>query len=282
MHQTGHNSGVIHSGIYYKPGSLKAVTCRQGIEMLLKFCQKNKIKYEMCGKVIVATKKNEFQVLQSLYNQGCKNGIKGLKFLNSDEIKDYEPNVVGKKGIFCPETGIVDYKKVSLKLHDIVSNKFDVKFDEQVLDIKQINSEICVTTKLNEYRTKFLINCGGLFSDKIAELSGISRQARIVPFRGEYYLLKKHARKLVKNLIYPVPDPRYPYLGVHFTRRINNEIEAGPNAVLAWAREGYNKMDFNLNDIGDYLFYKGFWRMGMKYWDTGLKEYYRSFLKGGF
>ena len=282
MHQTGHNSGVIHSGIYYKPGSLKAKNCRYGIGLLHEFCEKNDIPYEMCGKLIVATRDDELPVLANLFEQGTENGIKGLMMVAEEEIKDYEPNAMGKAAIFCPETGIIDYLKVCQKLYEHINEKGEIIKGVEVSGIAPKTNSILVTTEKAEFHTRFIINCAGLFSDKVSELAGLERKLRIVPFRGEYYMLKKEAHHLVKNLIYPVPDPRYPFLGVHFTRTIDGGIEAGPNAVLAWAREGYAKMDINLKDMWDYLSYSGFWRMARKYWSTGFKEYYRSFFKSSF
>ena len=282
MHQTGHNSGVIHSGIYYKPGSLKVKNCRYGIELLKKFCDNNDIQYEICGKLIVATRDDELPVLANLFERGKENGIKGLMMVAEEEIKDYEPHAVGEASIFCPETGIIDYLKVCQKLSEHINEKGEIIIGAKVSGITPKTNSILVTTEKAEFHTRFIINCAGLFSDKVSELAGLERKLRIVPFRGEYYMLKKEARHLVKNLIYPVPDPRYPFLGVHFTRTIDGEIEAGPNAVLAWAREGYAKMDINFKDMWDYLSYSGFWRMARKYGSTGFEEYYRSFFKSAF
>ena len=282
MHQTGHNSGVIHSGIYYKPGSLKAKNCRYGIGLLHEFCEKNDIPYEMCGKLIVATRDDELDSLNNLFLRGMENRISGLKIIKKEEIADYEPHAVGEAAIFCPETGIIDYLKVCQKLYEHINEKGEIITGAKVSGITPKTDSILVTTEETEFHTRFIINCAGLFSDKVSELAGLERELRIVPFRGEYYMLKKEARHLVKNLIYPVPDPRYPFLGVHFTRTIDGEIEAGPNAVLAWAREGYAKMDINFKDMWDYLSYSGFWRMARKYGSTGFEEYYRSFFKSAF
>ena len=243
MHQTGHNSGVIHSGIYYKPGSLKAKNCRYGIELLKKFCDNNDIQYEMCGKIIVATKDDELDSLNNLFLRGMENGISGLTIIEKEEIADFEPHAVGEAAIFCPETGIIDYLKVCQKLSEHINEKGEIITGAKVSGITPKTDSILVTTEKTEFHTRFVINCAGLFSDKVSELAGLERKLRIVPFRGEYYMLKKEARHLVKNLIYPVPDPRYPFLGVHFTRTIDGGIEAGPNAVVAWAREGYAKME---------------------------------------
>ena len=282
IHQTGHNSGVIHSGIYYKPNSLKARNCRKGIELLINFCQKYNIKYEMCGKIIVASKKNQIDYLNELFDRGGKNGITGLKLIDKDDIANYEPYAVGEKALYCPETGIINYSDVCEVLSDLISQNGKIITSAKVKDISKKNKLVIVHTEREEFETKFLINCAGLFSDKISQLAGLERIARIVPFRGEYYMLRNSAQCLVKNLIYPVPNPNYPFLGVHFTRTINGEIEAGPNAVLAFSREGYAMNDINFIEIFDYLSYPGFWKMVRKYWKTGLHEYYRSVFKKSF
>ncbi len=281
-HQTGHNSGVIHSGIYYKPGSMKAKNCRYGIDLLKTFCNTHDIDYEMCGKLIIASTKKELTALNALLLRGQQNGIQGLKLIQKDEISDYESYSVGEKAIYCPETGIINYLDVCKKLAELISINGRIVTGSEVCDINSKNKDLVIRTDSSEFETKFLINCAGLFSDKISEMAGLKRSSRIVPFRGEYYMLKKDARYLVKNLIYPVPDPRYPFLGVHFTRTINGGIEAGPNAVLAFAREGYLKLNINLRDMWDYLSYPGFWFMSYKYWSTGMKEYYRSIFKSVF
>ena len=282
QHQTGHNSGVIHSGIYYKPGSLKAINCRIGINLLIKFCNYHNIPYEMCGKIILATREEELITLDLLHKRGFENGIKGIKKISSDELKEYEPYANGVSALYCPETGIIDYSHVCDKLHTDIQEKCEIITDVPVHRISDRPDGITITTEKIEYKTSFLINCAGLFSDQVAELAGIKRQVRIVPFRGEYYMLNDHACHLVKNLIYPVPDPRFPFLGAHFTRTIGGAIEAGPNAVLAWAREGYSKTDIDLKDMWDYLSYGGFWHMARKYWPIAIGEYYRSFFKVAF
>ena len=282
QHQTAHNSGVIHSGIYYKPGSLKSINCRRGVRLLLEFCNNNDIPYDMCGKVIVATAKNEIGTINMLYQRGMENGIKGLSKLSKKELQEYEPYARGFSALYCPETGIIDYLQVCRKLYEEIQEKGEIQTDSTVIDIHKRSNIIVVKTETGEYKSHFLINCAGLFSDQIAELSGSKRFVRIVPFRGEYFMLKEQANHLVKNLIYPVPDPRYPFLGAHFTRTISGGIEAGPNAVLAWAREGYKKTDINLKEMWDYLSYRGFWQMTRKYWSTDLSEYYRSFFKRAF
>ena len=270
QHQTGHNSGVIHSGIYYKPGSLKARNCRRGINLLLKFCDSHNIPYDMCGKIILATSEDEINSLELLYDRGQRNGIKGIKKLSASELAEYEPHARGLSALYCPETGIIDYNQVCDELSKEFQKNCEIVNNISVSKIHKTADSIIVASKNIEYKTKFLINCAGLYSDQVAELAGVRRRVRIIPFRGEYYTLKKNASHLVKNLIYPVPDPRFPFLGVHFTRTIDGDIEAGPNAVLAWAREGYKKNNINLKEIFDYLSYAGFWRMGWRYWNIAI------------
>ena len=281
-HQTGHNSGVIHSGIYYKPNTLKAINCRRGIDLLKRFCSDYDIKYEICGKLIIASTKNQIESLKVLYDRGIGNGINGLKILKKEQIQNYEPYAVGEAAIYCPETGIIDYSSICDSLVQIIKENGELMTNFNVKNIQQKNNHLIISSNNNELKSSFLINCAGLFSDKISSLSGSCQDFRIVPFRGEYYMISKEGEHLVNNLIYPVPDPRYPFLGVHFTRTINGGVEAGPNAVLAFAREGYEKLDINLNDMWNYLSYPGFWKMAAKYWDTGLEEYRRSLFKSYF
>ena len=282
QHQTGNNSGVIHSGIYYKPGSLKAINCHRGTNLLLNFCDHYGIPYDICGKIILATNEKEVESLNFLHQRGLENGIKGIKKLSSDDIYEYEPHAMGTSALFCPTTGIIDYQRVCEKLSEIIQKRGEIFTDVKVIGIDNRSDGITIITENLDYKTRYLINCAGLFSDQIAQLAGLKRQVRIIPFRGEYYMLKDNVSHLVKNLIYPVPDPRYPFLGVHFTRTIHGGIEAGPNAVLAWSREGYTKTDLNFIEMWDYLSFGGFWRMVGKYWSTALEEYYRSFIKSAF
>ena len=282
-HQTGNNSGVIHSGIYYKPGSLKATNCRKGRNMLLDFCNENNIIYEICGKVIVATSPEEFPSLYNLYNRGIENGLEGLKLLSSEEIKEYEPHAEGLKGLYVPQTGIIDYKIVCEKLADLIQEKGGtIFFENRIMNIRSKSDSIEIITNREIFETKNLITCCGLQSDRIAKMTNPELDIKILPFRGEYYTIKKEKRDLVKNLIYPVPDPLFPFLGVHFTRMIDGKVEAGPNAVFAFAREGYNKFDFDVKDLADSIFWKGFFRIATKYWKTGLGEFYRSYSKPAF
>ena len=285
VHQTGNNSGVIHSGIYYKPGSLKALNCMEGYHMLINFCKQENIPFDLCGKIIVATKPAEIPALETLYQRGIQNGLSGMKYLNADEIKIYEPNCIGIKGIFVPQTGIVDYKLVSLKLKEkiLAFVNANIEFNAKVVKISQDEtSAIIQTANNNQYQGNLIVNCAGLYCDKIAELAGEKLNLKIIPFRGEYFSLKHEKAGLVKNLIYPVPDANFPFLGVHFTRRITGEIEAGPNAVFAFKREGYKKTDFNWSEFWESIFWRGFRKVALKYYKTGLGEYYLSFSKRAF
>jgi L-2-hydroxyglutarate oxidase len=282
-HQTGHNSGVIHSGIYYKPGSLKAKNCVDGYNKLVRFCDEEEIPYELCGKVIVATHKDQLQTLNTVYERGAANGLKGLKKLVADEIKEYEPYVNGIQGIFVPQTGIIDYKLVTEKY----AEKFrhfggEIFTGNKVTNIKKSERLLTVQTTNEEFTSSLVINCSGLQSDIVAKLTGADVNYRIIPFRGEYFKIRKDKQYLVKNLIYPVPDPNFPFLGVHFTRMINGGIEAGPNAVLAYKREGYSKSDINLKEFLGSVSYGGFRKVASKYWKTGLGEFYRSYSKNAF
>ncbi|MFH0733583.1 MAG: L-2-hydroxyglutarate oxidase [bacterium] len=282
-HQTGNNSGVIHSGIYYKPGSLKALNCIKGYKMLLEFCDKYKINYDICGKLIVAGNKKETEILQMLYKRGIENGLDGIKLVNKEQLKEIEPNVTGEKGVFVPQTGIIDYTEVSKKYKGIIENaggKF--VFNCEVLDIKTIDNSVAVISKKTTYNTNYLITCCGLYSDIIAKKTNKKVNFRIIPFRGEYYSLLENKRNLIRNLIYPVPDPLFPFLGVHFTRMISGQVEAGPNAVLAFKKEGYKKTDFSFNDTFNIFVWKGFRKIIYKYWLTGFLEFYRSFNKNVF
>ncbi|MFA5404946.1 MAG: L-2-hydroxyglutarate oxidase [Ignavibacteria bacterium] len=293
-HQTGNNSGVIHSGIYYKPGSLKATNCRRGYKMLLDFCDENGIPYDICGKVIVATNEEEIPRLDNLFEHGQQNGLQGLKELSSEEVKEIEPYVNAVKGIRVPETGIIDYLSVSEKLTELIKEKgVEIFFNEklkQIIDNNSVShftshvsqSYIEILTDKDNYSCKLLITCCGLQSDRVAKLNNKNLNVKIIPFRGEYYTIKKERRNLVKNLIYPVPDPQFPFLGVHFTRMLNGKVEAGPNAVFAFMREGYKKTDIDFSDLADSLFWKGFLSVALKYWKVGKGEFYRSYYKPAF
>jgi len=249
-HQTGNNSGVIHSGLYYKPGSLKAKNCMAGREMMYKFCEGNNIKYEQCGKVVVATNENEIPALNELERRGKENGLKQIKRLSKEELKEYEPHVNGIDGLFVGETGIVDYKEVVEAYKELIlSKEGEIKTNSRFQKLKKENGTLLLETESCEVRTNFLVNCAGLQSDRVAKLCGVEPGLQIIPFRGEYYKIKKEKEYLVKNLIYPVPDPIFPFLGVHFTRMIKEGVEAGPNAVLAFKREGYKHTDISISDI---------------------------------
>ena len=282
-HQTGHNSGVIHSGIYYKPGSLKARNCINGYQQLLNFCQQEEIPYELCGKIIVATAKEELLPLENIYQRGVENGLKGLKKLKKEELPEYEPHVNGVAGLFVPQTGIINYKRVAEKYAEkLKEGGATILLMHQVEDIRQRSHGTEVITKRGTFTTKLMINCAGLYSDKVAGMTGQSMNLKIVPFRGEYYELAPEKQQLVRNLIYPVPDPNFPFLGVHFTRMMEGGVEAGPNAVLAFAREGYKKSDINLAELRETLSWPGFQKVAGKYWKTGMGEMYRSFSKAAF
>jgi (S)-2-hydroxyglutarate dehydrogenase len=283
QHQTGNNSGVIHSGLYYKPGSLKAKNCIRGYHLLTDFCQSHNIPFELCGKIVVATDEKELPLLKNLYDRGNQNGLKDLKMLKPEELKEYEPHVAGLAGFFVPQTGIVDYKVVAEKYAEQVRTKGgEIKLGEKVTDIRLASSEVTVVTEQSSYTSTLLVNCAGLYSDKIARLTSPEVNVKIIPFRGEYYRLKKDKEYLVKNLIYPVPDPNFPFLGVHFTRMIKGGVEAGPNAVMAFSREGYTKNNINIGELAETLAWPGFRKVARKYWRTGLGEMYRSFSKTAF
>jgi (S)-2-hydroxyglutarate dehydrogenase len=282
-HQTGHNSGVIHSGLYYKPGSLKAKNCAEGRELMYRYCAENGIAHERCGKVVVATDERELPALAELERRGTANGLTGIRRLAASEIREHEPHVAGVAGLYVAETGIVDYKQVAESYAAKVRDRGgDVRLDAKLVAFRRSGSEFVLTTTKGDVTCRSLVNCAGLQSDRVARLCGVDPKLQIVPFRGEYYDLVPERWGLVKNLIYPVPDPRFPFLGVHFTRMIGGGVEAGPNAVLAFRREGYTRTSFRAKDVLQMLGYRGFWRMARKYYDMGLAEMYRSFSKRAF
>jgi L-2-hydroxyglutarate oxidase len=282
-HQTGNNSGVIHSGLYYKPGSLKAVNCAAGRELMYRYCADRGIAHERCGKVVVACDERELSALDELERRGAANGLIGLRRLDADQLREHEPHVRGIAGLFVAETGIVDYKQVAEAFaKDVRERGGDVCLNAQVIGCKRAGSEFVLATTQGDVQCKGLVNCGGLQSDRVARMCGIEPGVQIVPFRGEYYDLIPEKCSLVRNLIYPVPDPRFPFLGVHFTRMIHGGVEAGPNAVLAFRREGYSRSSFSGRDVAAMIGYRGFWRMARKYYDTGISEMYRSFSKRAF
>ncbi len=283
QHQTGNNSGVIHSGIYYKPGSLKARNCISGYKMLLEFCDNHNIEYNLCGKVIVATEQNELEYLETLYQRGIKNGLGNLLKLDERELKKYEPYVNGIAGIHVPQTGIIDYKVVAQKMKELlIADGVKIFFDEEVKHIFNVENKKEVRTKNKIFNTDFIISCAGLQADRVAALTEKNLNVKIIPFRGEYYRLTKEARHFVKTLIYPVPDSNFPFLGVHFTNLINGGVEAGPNAVFSFKREGYSKTDFDLKDTFEAFTWPGFLKVAKEYWRIGLSEFYRSFSKKAF
>ncbi len=282
-HQTGNNSGVIHSGLYYKPGSLKAKNCIHGYHLLIDFCKENNVPFELCGKIVVATDEKELPLLENLFVRGQQNGLQNLKKLTREELNEYEPHVTGMQGIFVPQTGIVDYKKVSEKYGELLIQKgADINLGEQVIDIQLESSRVVVISQKQSYSASLVVNCAGLYSDKVARMTVKDLNVKIIPFRGEYFKLRKEKEYLVKNLIYPVPDPSFPFLGVHFTRMAKGGVEAGPNAVLAFRREGYKKSDINLSELAETLAWPGFQKVAAKYWRTGFGEMYRSFSKAAF
>lgn len=283
LHQTGHNSGVIHSGIYYKPGSLKAINCKKGYNQLIQFCNENEIKYDLCGKIIVATEREELAIMAGIYERGVANGLLGIKKINAQEIKEIEPHCNGIEGIWVPQTGIIDYTEVSQKYADLfVQLGGEILFEQNVQEIKSIGNSSEIQTKNNRFETKWIINCAGLYSDKVAKMTNTALDVQILPFRGEYFNIKKEKEHLVKNLIYPVPNPNFPFLGVHFTRMIHGGVEAGPNAVLAFAREGYTNKTINWKELLETLGHSGFQKVAMKYWKDGMYEMYRSYSKTAF
>lgn len=282
-HQTGHNSGVIHSGIYYRPGSHKARFCVAGVRKLLDFCDENEIEYEQCGKVIVATDESELGRLEGLYERGRANGVEGLELVGPERLAEIEPHASGVKALWSPRTGIVDYRKVTAAY----ASRFeeaggDIFSGTAVKNIERSAGSLALETTRGTVRARHLINCAGLYADRVAGMVEERVDVRIIPFRGEYYTLRPESHHLVSGLIYPVPDPRFPFLGVHYTRNINGSVEAGPNAVLALSREGYRKRDVDIGETWGSVSYPGFWRMTLKHWRTGLGEMHRSYRKGVF
>lgn len=276
-HQTGHNSGVIHSGLYYRPGSLKARWCAEGREALYAFCREHRIPHEPCGKLVVATHREELRRLEELRRRGQANGLRGVRQLNPEEMREIEPSVSGLAGLHVPETGIIDFSRVAAAFAECIRrNGGEVRLASRVRSVTIRQDGVDLGCGSDPIAARQVVNCGGLFSDRIARLAGERPEVRIVPFRGEYHLLRPERQGLVRNLIYPVPDPRFPFLGVHFTRRLKGGVEAGPNAVLALRREGYRKTDFSLRDSMELLAFPGFWRMAARYWRTGMGEVWRS------
>ena len=282
-HQTGHNSGVIHAGLYYKPGSMKAETCASGREALYRFCNVHDIPHQRCGKVVVAVDDTELPALEELERRGKANGLEGLQRLSVAQLQEHEPYVRGVAGLFVPQTGIVDYVRVTQKLAELFQSRGGVvHLNSPVLKIQKKQDGYLIHSGHKTFEAHNLVNCAGLHADQIARLAGLRPKLRIIPFRGEYYEFKPERSKLVNHLIYPVPDPLMPFLGVHFTRMIDGTVEAGPNAVLAWRREGYRRSDISLPDLADTFAFAGFWKLSARFWKTGIEEYRRSFSKKQF
>lgn len=279
-HQSGHNSGVIHSGVYYKPGSMKARLCVTGAAAMVEFCHEHGIAHEVCGKVIVATHADELPRLEELRKRGEANGLAGLRMIGAEELREIEPHATGMQALVVPSTGITDYAKVCEKYAELIAARGGtVLTSAAATGIRRLASEIVIETSRGAFSTTSLINCAGLFSDRISRMAGDEPGVMIVPFRGEYYDLVPERASLVRSLIYPVPDPRFPFLGVHFTRRISGKVDAGPNAVLALKREGYRHSDISLRDMASSLAFPGFWRMARQHWRNGFDEFRRSFSK---
>ena len=282
-HQSGHNSGVIHSGVYYKPGSLKAQLCREGAGEMIRFCREHEIPHEVCGKLIVATRTDELPRLEALRQRGEDNGLQGLRLLCPEEMRELEPYAAGLRGLSVPGTGIVDFARVARKYAELIRLRGGVIcLSHEVRAMRRESFGTVLETSHGSVRAKIVVNCAGLQSDRVSRMSGEERDLKIVPFRGEYYDLVPEKAYLLRNLIYPVPDPRFPFLGVHFTRRIGGGVEAGPNAVLALAREGYQKLSVRFGDVLDYATFPGFWVMAAKHWQTSAAEFYRSWHKAAF
>lgn len=282
-HQTGHNSGVIHSGIYYKPGSLKAKNCVAGAALMVEFCREHSIPFDVCGKVVVATDEAERAGLAELMRRGAANGVPGLRMIERAELREMEPHCTGVEAMHVPGTGITDYSQVARKYVELIQHAGgQIMTGCEVRRIVRRGGELVLETTRGAVKAARMINCAGLHSDRILKLTGDHTELQIVPFRGEYYEIVPARRQLVRSLIYPVADPRFPFLGVHFTRRISGGIEAGPNAVLAMKREGYRKTDFKMRDAVETVLFPGFWRMAIKYWRSGVGEYYRSLNKQAF
>jgi len=282
-HQSGHNSGVIHSGVYYKPGSLKARLCVAGAAAMVEFCREHGIPHNVCGKVIVATQADEFPRLEELHRRGEANGLTGLRLIGPEELKEIEPHSAGLRALVVPSTGTTDYAAVSAKYAELVAASGGAVLTSAAAKrIRRSPREIVVESSKGAFVASGLINCAGLYSDRIARIAGDDPGVMIVPFRGEYYDLLPERASLVRALIYPVPDPRFPFLGVHFTRRVTGKVDAGPNAVLALAREGYRHTNINLHDLGSTLAFPGLWQMARQHWRNALGEWHRSLSMAAF
>lgn len=282
QHQSGRNSGVLHSGIYYKPGSLKATTCRAGKALMEEFCRNEKIPFDLCGKIIVALDEAEALRLDAIYQRGLANGVR-CEVIDSQQIREIEPHAAGVAAIRVPEAGIVDYPAVCKRLaKKFMSAGHELLLDSEVRGISASDKDVRISTATGVIDAGYVVTCGGLYSDRLVRLSGMEPPAKIVPFRGEYYELKRERQELCRHLIYPVPDPNFPFLGVHFTRMIDGSVECGPNAVLALAREGYSWRHLRIGDLAESLAYGGFVKLATRYWRTGLGEIHRSLSKTAF
>jgi (S)-2-hydroxyglutarate dehydrogenase len=282
-HQTGHNSGVIHSGLYYRTGSLKAKNCVAGAASMKRFCRDYDVPFEECGKLVVATSAEEVPRLEQLHQRGIANGVPGLRMLKREQFREIEPHCDGVSALQVPSTGIVDYVVVSRKYAELIERAGgEIVCRAKVTGLRHDGSTNLVESTAGTFQATHVINCAGLYSDHIAKLAGVQLDLQIIPFRGEYYEVRHDRRSLVKNLIYPVPDPRFPFLGVHFTRRVNGSVEAGPNALLALRREGYTGAAPDIGEAVELLSFDGFWRMARKYWRKGAEEQYRALVKSAF
>jgi (S)-2-hydroxyglutarate dehydrogenase len=282
-HQTGHNSGVIHSGIYYKPGSHKAKLCVEGARLMKRFCAEHGIRVDPIGKVIVATSETELPRLQALFERGTANGVEGLSLIDGRRLREIEPHAAALRAIHSPTTSIVDYGEVAQALaRDLLTHGTVIRTGARVTAIERASEGFDLSTASGPIQARHLVNCAGLYSDVVARLAGARPGVRIIPFRGEYYMIRPERHELVRGLIYPVPDPEFPFLGVHFTRTVHGEVEAGPNAVLAFAREGYRFGRIHLRELAGTLSYRGFWSMTRRYWRIGSYEMYRSLSKAAF
>jgi L-2-hydroxyglutarate oxidase len=283
-HQTGHNSGVIHSGIYYKPGSLKARYTVEGAREMVEFCRAHAIAHEICGKVVVATDPSELPRLEELHRRGVANDVPGgVELIGPERLREIEPEAAGVKALHVRATGIVDFIGVSQRYAAIVRERGgEIRTSTRVLDVRRDAGAWVIETSAGAFRARQIVNCAGLYSDRVALKAGASPSVRIIPFRGEYYKLRAARQGLVRSLIYPVPDPAFPFLGVHFTRMVRGGVEAGPNAVLSFKREGYRKTDFDAGEAWSTLSFPGFWHLAVKYWRTGAGEFHRSFSKAAF
>ncbi|MEA2640156.1 MAG: (S)-2-hydroxyglutarate dehydrogenase [Chloroflexota bacterium] len=283
QHQTGHNSGVIHSGIYYAPGSAKARGCVEGGVLLTRYCDAHHLPYDRCGKVIVAIHEDELPRLESLYQRGLANGVPGLELIGRERLRELEPHVVGIKAIWSPQTGITDYRRIAASYAaDVQAAGGEILTGHEVVGIRRVSDATVLLTTAGDVQAQAVVACAGLHADRVAEMAGAPRDPRIVPFRGDYYVVRPERRNLVSNLVYPVPDPAFPFLGVHFTRHLDGEMSLGPNAVLAFAREGYARTDLAPRELLEVLAFRGFQKLAAKYWRTGLGEMWRDYNRKAF